>query len=261
MSGTLHIVGLGPGEARFMTQAAIETLQNADIICGYHVYTALASAVVPDTPVFTTPMRKEIDRCREALRLASEGKDVAMVCSGDAGVYGMAGLIMELAHEFDPVDIDVVCGVTAALSGAAVLGAPLTNDFCTISLSDQLTPWDDIEKRLHAAGAADFCIALYNPMSRHRPHHLQKACGILLEHRAPETVCGIVRQIGRDDQSSWVGTLAELRDYEADMFCTAFVGNANTRVIDGKMVTPRGYEKKPEMNTAESASAESRSAE
>ena len=251
VEGCLYVVGLGPGDKSLMTQHAVEVLQSVDVICGYHVYTDLALAVAPETPVFTTPMRKEIDRCREALRLAAEGKRVAMVCSGDAGVYGMAGLCMELAHEFEPVEIEVVCGVTAALSGAAVLGSPLTNDFCTISLSDQLTPWGDIEARLNVAASVGFTIALYNPKSLHRPEHLRKACDIILKYRSPKTICGVVRQIGRPEQSSWTGTLQELRDYDADMFCTCFIGNDRTRLIDGRMVTSRGYEKKPEMGAAD----------
>lgn len=247
--GQLSVVGLGPGDAAFMSQEAVATLQNAEMICGYHVYVDLAKKVAPETPVFTTPMTKEIDRCRAALEMAAAGKNVAMVCSGDAGVYGMAGLCMELAHEFDPVDIRVVPGITAALSGASRLGAPLTHDFCVISLSDLLTPWELIEQRLRAAAGADFCIALYNPASHRRADYLQKACDILKSAgKSNATVCGVVRNIGREGEEAWVGTLDELRTFPADMFCTAFVGNKSTVVIDGKMVTPRGYQKKSQWN-------------
>ena len=250
--GQLTIVGLGPGDEAFMSQEAVATLRNAEVLCGYHVYVDLAKKVAPDTPVFTTPMTKEIDRCRAALEMAADGKHVAMVCSGDAGVYGMAGLCYELAHEFAPVKIHVVPGITAALSGASRLGAPLTHDFCVISLSDLLTPWELIEQRLAAAAGADFCIALYNPASHRRTDYLQKACDILLTNgKNADIICGVVRNIGRPGEETWAGTLRELRDFPADMFCTAFVGNKATTIIDGKMVTPRGYQKKKQWNKNE----------
>ncbi|MEG1205907.1 MAG: precorrin-3B C(17)-methyltransferase [Angelakisella sp.] len=240
----LFIVGIGPGGQEFMTAQARTALSEAELICGYGVYTALVSPLYPDIPVLTTPMTKEIDRCRAALTEASHGKTVAIVCSGDAGVYGMASLIYELSGEYPPVEIEVVAGVTAALSGAAVLGAPLSHDFAVVSLSDLLTPWDVIEKRLDAAAMGDFCIALYNPASKKRSDYLQKACDILLRHKDPNTVCGWVRNIGREGQASRTMTLYELRDEKLDMFCTVFVGSETTRIVDGKMVTPRGYEKK-----------------
>ena len=185
-------------------------------------------------------MRKEVDRCRMAIDAAKEGRTVAMISSGDAGVYGMAGLCLELAADTD-VEVEVVPGVTAALSGGAVLGAPLTHDFAVISLSDLLTPWDKIEKRLELAGEADLSIALYNPSSHRRSDYLQKACDILMRHVKPETVCGVVRNIGREGESFQVMTLKELRDYKADMFTTVFIGNSQTMEINGRMVTPRGY--------------------
>ena len=247
-SSELIVVGLGPGDPAFMSQECVEALQTAEMICGYHVYVDLAKQVAPETPVFTTPMTKEIDRCRAALEMAASGKRVAMVCSGDAGVFGMAGLCMELAHEFNPVDIRVIPGITAALSGASRLGAPLTHDFCVISLSDLLTPWELIEQRLKAAAQADFCVALYNPASKKRSDYLQKACDLLMTGKEPETICGVVRNIGRPGEETWVGTLEQLRTYPADMFCTVFIGNSNTVIIDGKMVTPRGYQKKRQWN-------------
>ena len=247
--GRLSVVGLGPGDPAFMSQEAVATLKNADVLCGYHVYIDLAKQVAPETPVFTTPMTKEIDRCRAALDMAASGKNVAMVCSGDAGVYGMAGLCFELEHEFGSVDIRVIPGITAALSGASQLGAPLTHDFCVISLSDLLTPWELIKQRLQAAARADFCVALYNPASHRRTDYLQKACDIMLDNgKSPQTICGVVRNIGRTGQETWIGTLQELRTFSADMFCTAFVGNRSTLVINGKMVTPRGYQKKSQWN-------------
>ena len=240
----LFVVGLGPGNPQEMTARARAALGEADVLCGYTVYTDLVAPLYPDKPVLTTPMRREIDRCRMALERAAGGETVAMVCSGDAGVYGMACLIYQLAGEFPPVDIEIVPGVTAAVSGAAVLGAPLSHDFCVISLSDLLTPWETIEKRLRAAGEADFCIALYNPASRKRADYLRRACAILLESRSPETVCGWVRSIGRDGQTAKLLTLAQLQDETVDMFTTVFIGSSQTRALDGKMVTPRGYEAK-----------------
>jgi precorrin-3B C17-methyltransferase len=188
-------------------------------------------------------MTREVERCRAALDAVYNGETVAVICSGDSGVYGIAGLIYQLSAEYEQtIDIEVIPGVTAALSGAAVLGAPLTHDFAVISLSDLLTPWELIERRLRLAGEGDFCVALYNPSSVKRADYLAKACDILLERKAPDTLCGMVRNIGREGESSRLLTLAELRDTPADMFTTVFVGNAQTRNINGKMVTPRGYE-------------------
>ena len=237
----IRVVGIGPGDYREMTVRAVDALNACDVIVGYHVYVDLVKAHFPDKEFHTTPMRREVDRCKLALELAREGRDVAMICSGDAGIYGMAGLIYELRGEEDEPEVEVVGGLTAACSGAARLGAPLTHDFCVISLSDLLTPWETIEKRLECAAMGDFAVALYNPSSVKRRDYLQRACDILLRHAKPETVCGAVRNIGREGEAVEVMTLAELRDYEADMFTTVFVGNSHTRVIDGHMVTPRGY--------------------
>ena len=235
------MVGIGPGDYNEMTVRAVNALNDCDVIVGYHVYVDLVKEHFPGKEFHTTPMRREVDRCRIALDLAREGRDVAMICSGDAGVYGMAGLIYELRGEADEPEVEVVGGLTAAISGATRLGAPLTHDFCVISLSDLLTPWETIERRLECAARGDFGVALYNPSSMKRRDYLQRACDILLRHAAPETVCGVVRNIGREGEEIQTMTLAQLRDYQADMFTTAFVGNSHTRVIRGKMVTPRGY--------------------
>lgn len=238
----LFIVGIGPGEGMGMTLAAAEALRQSDVIVGYHVYVELVRVDFPDKEYYTTPMTKEVDRCRQALLLADQGKTVAMVCSGDAGVYGMSGLLMQLHHEFPEVELSVVAGVTAALAGAAVLGAPLIHDFALISLSDLLTPWGKIEKRLSLAAEADFVIVLYNPSSKKRKDYLKKACDLILLHQPPETVCGYVENIGREGERSTLLTLQKLRDAKVNMFTTVFIGNSQTTVIDGKMVTPRGYE-------------------
>jgi len=187
-------------------------------------------------------MTKELDRCRWALETAHSGRTVALVCSGDAGVYGMASPLLELAEGCPDVTVEVVPGLTAALSGGAVLGAPLAHDFCVLSLSDRLTPWEVIEKRLAAAAMGDFCMAVYNPSSKGRPDYLARAVRILLQNgKAPDTVCGLVRNIGREGQSAQVLTLAQLEQTPVDMFTTVYIGNRNTRVLQGRMVTPRGY--------------------
>ena len=237
----LYIVGLGPGGGQDMTGRAKAALESADVIVGYTVYIDLIRADYAHKELLTTPMRKEVERCEMALELANGGKTVAMVCSGDPGVYGMAGLCYELSEKWPEVELEVVPGITAACGGAAVLGAPLMHDFCLISLSDLMTPWETIEKRLRAAAQADFVVCLYNPSSHKRKDYLQKACDILLEGKSPETPCGYVGQIGRDGERAAVLTLGELRDAQVDMFTTVFVGNSQTKVIGGRLVTPRGY--------------------
>lgn len=237
----LFVVGIGPGGAEEMTFRAHKTLQNTDIIVGYSKYIELIKPVFPDKATYQTGMTKEIDRCREALQMAQDGKIVALVCSGDAGVYGLAGLTLELAVDYPQVHVEIVPGITAAQSGAARLGAPLTHDFAVISLSDLMTPWAQIEKRLDCAATGDFCIALYNPSSIKRVDYLKKACDILLVHKSPTTICGYVKNIGREGELTKILTLEELKNEAVDMFTTVFVGNNETKVIDDKMVTPRGY--------------------
>lgn len=237
----LWIIGLGPGGGADLTGRARAALEESDVIVGYTVYIDLIRAEFGHKELLTTPMRKEQERCEMALELADSGKTVAMVCSGDPGVYGMAGLCYELAPRWPEVVLNVVPGITAACGGAAVLGAPLMHDFCLISLSDLMTPWEKIEKRLRAAGEADFVLCLYNPSSHKRKDYLRRACEILLERKSPETPCGYVREIGRDGETATVLTLGELKDAQVDMFTTVFIGNAQTQVIGGKLVTPRGY--------------------
>ena len=235
------VVGLGPGKREQMTFEAAAALDRCDVIIGYQYYIDSIRDQYPGKKLLSTPMRREVERCRLAAEEANRDQLVAMVCSGDAGVYGMAGLVYQVAREFPQVEVEILPGVTAALSGAAVLGAPLMHDFCVISLSDLLTPWDLICRRLRAAGEGDFAVCLYNPSSHKRADYLQKASDILLESRAPQTVCGLVRNIGREGETARVLTLAQLRDTPVDMFTTVFVGNSCTMELDGKMVTPRGY--------------------
>ena len=240
----VYVVGIGPGGQDFMTRQALAAMEKADILCGYTVYVNLVKPLFPDKECYTTPMTQELERCRWALDQAAGGRTVALVCSGDAGVYGMAGPLLQLAEQYPNVDVEVVSGITSALSGAAVLGAPLMHDFCVISLSDLLTPWQQIEKRLACAAAGDFVICLYNPSSKKRADYLQKACDILMREKSADTVCGWVRNIGRDGQESKVLTLGELRNEQVDMFTTVFIGSSTTRQIAGRVVTPRGYEAK-----------------
>lgn len=235
------MVGIGPGAYEEMTGAAVRALEESDIIVGYTVYVDLVKDHFPGKGFLTTPMRKEVDRCVLAFDEAEKGQTVSMICSGDAGVYGMAGLMYEIGERYPEVEIEVVPGVTAALGGASVLGAPLIHDFCLISLSDLLTPWEKIEKRLLGASQADFVICLYNPSSHKRHDYLQKACDLMMQYKSPDTVCGTVANIAREGETAQVMTLKELRDTKVDMFTTVFVGNSQTKNINGKMVTPRGY--------------------
>lgn len=237
----IYVVGIGPGEYEQMTIKAADALKNCDVIVGYTVYVDLVKNHFPGKEFMTTPMKKEVERCRLAFEEAKQGKTVAMICSGDAGVYGMSGLMYEVGVDYPEVELEIIPGVTAALGGGAVLGAPLIHDFCLISLSDLLTPWEKIEKRLLLASEADFAMVLYNPSSKKRHDYLQKACDLMLQHKSPETVCGIVGNIGRDGEAEKVMTLRELRDTQVDMFTTVFIGNSQTKVVNGKMVTPRGY--------------------
>ena len=253
--GSVFLVGIGPGNISNMTSHAVAVISLCNVICGYDKYVAMLGDMVSKKQVVTTGMRGEKERCHEALKLASEGHRVALVCSGDAGIYGMAGLVYEMMSGYGQQDdagghtgkyagitVEVVPGVTAATSGAALLGAPLMNDFAVISLSDQLTPWERIEQRLSAVASADMVMVLYNPMSHHRPDTLKMACDIVLKSRRPDTVCGWVRNIGRDGQEAHITTLDKLRDEKLDMLCTVFIGASDTRLIDGRMVTVRGYD-------------------
>lgn len=241
MAGKIYVVGLGPGGAEDMTLRAVKALEKCEVIAGYTTYIDLIKERFADKEFVVTGMKKEVERCRAAVDEARRGKIVAMVSSGDAGVYGMAGIMHEVAEPYDDIKIEVIPGITAACSGAARLGAPLISDFCLISLSDLMTPWKTIAKRLELAAAADFVICLYNPGSKGRPRYLEKACRIIGRHLSPQTPAGIIRNIGRDGETAVITTLAELEKTEADMFTTVIIGNSRTKVIKGHMVTPRGY--------------------
>ncbi len=243
MAGKIFVIGIGPGSPAMMSGEAKSYIEESDIIVGYTLYVDLIRGAYPEKPVFTTGMRSEIERCRKCYELAEEGKNVALVCSGDAGVYGMASPVLELGEEFPDIEVQVVPGITAANSGAAMLGAPLNHDYCLISLSDLLTPWSVIERRIRSAVQGDFVVAVYNPSSKKRADYLQRMVDIMLDAGAnPERACGYVENIGRSGTKAVTCTLAELRDAKVNMFTTVFVGNSRTYIREGKMITPRGYE-------------------
>ena len=242
--GKVIVVGIGPGSYEDMTIRADRALQSCDAIVGYGVYVDLVKERYPDKAFYETPMTQEAKRCALALDLARAGKTAAMVCSGDSGIYGMAALVYELRGESEEPEIEVVPGLTAACSAAALLGAPLTHDFAVISLSNRLTPWEKIEKRLACAAEADLGIVLYNPRSKGRPDNLRMACDILLRYLPEDRPCGVAHSIGREGEAGEYMTLGALRDADVDMFSTVFIGNAMTKMIGGAMVTPRGYRRK-----------------
>ena len=237
----VYVVGIGPGAYEKMTIQAANALRECDTIVGYTVYVDLVKEHFADKEFLTTPMRKEVERCELAFEEAAKGKTVAIICSGDAGVYGMSGLMLEIGSRYPEIPVEIVAGVTAAIGGAAVLGAPLIHDFALISLSDLLTPWEKIEKRLLCAAEADFVICLYNPSSKKRHDYLQKACDLVMKYQPESIVCGVVENIGREGENARLYTLKELRDTKVDMFTTVFIGNSQTKIVDGHMVTPRGY--------------------
>ncbi len=239
----LYVVGIGPGEDCQLTGKAIRAIEESQLVVGYDVYIDLIKHLLPDKEILTTPMKREVDRCKLAVEAAMEGKKVAVISSGDAGIYGMAGLIYEVLAEYETttIQVEVIPGITAASSAAAVLGAPLTHDFAVISLSDLLTPWEVIENRLRLAAEAGFAICIYNPSSKKRSDYLKKACQIILTVADRNTPCGYVRNIGREGQTSQILTLEELAQERVDMFTTVIIGNKNTRVINNRLVTSRGY--------------------
>jgi precorrin-3B C17-methyltransferase len=242
-AGRLAVVGFGPGGPEHMTPLAQRTIAAAEVVFGYTAYIGMIRDAFPaDKEYVSTGMRGEVERCRAAVAAAMEGRDAAIVSSGDSGIYGMAGIVYEVADEMGAdIEIEVVPGMTAASVAAAVLGAPLMHDTALISLSDLMTPYDLIMKRVDCAGQADFVIALYNPRSRKRTAHLTEAADILMRHRPPETPVGIVRHAGRTDETSAITTLGELADADVDMFSIVIVGNSGTYVSGGRMITPRGY--------------------
>ncbi len=227
-----------------MTPKAAKAIEDSEIIVGYNTYIALIRDRIGDRPVVGNGMRQEVERCQKAVELAAEGKKVAVISSGDPGVYGMAGLVLELAQKM-PEDIrpecEIIPGLTAANTSAAALGAPLMHDYAVISLSDLMTPWELIKKRAKLAAEGDFVIAIYNPKSRGRADYLNQIRDIVMKYRKPETPVGIVRKAGRPGMNWTVSTLEKLPEEDVDMQSTVIIGNSNTYVADGRMITPRGY--------------------
>ena len=242
MKNRIYIIGIGPGKEELMTSEAVYALEQSDVIVGYTVYIELLGERFSKKEKLTTPMRKETERCRLCFEEAEKGKQVALICSGDAGVYGLASLMYEIGKEYQETELVVIPGITAANSGAAVLGAPLNHDYCVISLSDLLTPWEKIEKRLIAAAEGDFAIAIYNPSSRKRKDYLMRACDILMQIIEEERPCGYVENIGREGTKIVTCTLKELRETQVNMFTTVFIGNSGSEIINGKLITKRGYQ-------------------
>ncbi len=237
----LYVVGMGPGNYEDMTIRAEKAIKESDVIAGYTVYCDLLKPYFTDKEYISTPMMGEEKRVLAALEMADKGHTVSLVCSGDAGVYGMAGLAVMMGEDFPNVQIEVIPGITAALSGGALIGAPLIHDFCIVSMSDRLTDMSVILKRLKSAAAADFVIVLYNPESKSRSGYLKKACEAVIDICGEDRICAIVRNIGREGQKSSIMTLKEMEEAEADMFSTVFIGNSQTMKIKDRMVTPRGY--------------------
>lgn len=240
MKGKIYIIGTGPGSKDLIAERALNAIKESNVIAGYGVYTELIADLIEGKELIVTPMKQEVERCKKAIEAAEKGNIVSIISSGDAGVYGMAGLLLELA-ENSTVEIEVISGISAVLAAAARLGAPLTHDFAVISLSDLLTPWEKIEKRLHNAAMAEFIIALYNPSSKKRADYLKKACDIMSPFINENTICGYVKNCEREHEEYGTLLFKDLKDFKADMFTIIIIGNNTTKLINNKMVTPRGY--------------------
>ncbi len=237
----IYVVGIGPGGIDEITPKALKALNDCEIISGYSRYIELIRSHFPGKIFMSYSMREELKRCHDALALSRENKNVALISSGDSGVYGMAGLMLEVASGSDE-EIQIISGITAANSCASILGAPLMNDYANISLSDLLTDWSIIERRLICACEGDFVICIYNPASKHRPDNFTRACEILIHHgKSESTIAGYVRNVGREGEIRKVTTLGEIKNEDIDMLCTVIIGNSKTYVSNGKMITPRGY--------------------
>lgn len=237
--GKIYVVGLGPGNKENMTFRAYDALQNSDIIIGYKTYIDLIEGMFPDKKIIKSYMKKEVARCEETLKLALLGNTVSLISSGDAGVYGMAGLMLEIAN--GQVEVKIIPGVTSANASASLGGAPIVHDSVNISLSNLLTDWELIKKRIDLASQGDFVITLYNPKSSGRPELINEARDIMLKYKRSDTPVLIARNVGREGESYDITTLCDMLDYEINMFSTVIVGNSNTKVVNGRMITPRGY--------------------
>lgn len=245
-NGKIYVVGIGPGKKADMTFKAYEKMKNSDIIVGYKTYTDLIKEYFPNTEIRSSSMMEEVDRCLEVLDLAKAGKNVALISSGDAGIYGMAGIMYEIINENDDIEVEVIAGVTATNAAAAIVGAPIMHDYVTISLSNLLTDWELIKKRLELAAQGDFIVSLYNPKSKGRATQIAEAQKIMLKYKSKDTPVAIVRNAGRENEEYEITTLENMLDFEINMLTIVLIGNSNTYVKNGKIITPRGYEKKYE---------------
>ena len=243
-TGKIYVVGIGPGKKADMTFRAYEAMEKSDIIIGYKTYMDLIKEYYPGKEMKNSQMTKEVDRCIDVLKLAKEGKNVALISSGDVGVYGMAGIMLEIAD--GEVEVEIIPGVTATNAAAAIVGAPVMHDYVTISLSNLLTDWELIKKRLELAAQGDFVVSIYNPKSRGRVTQIEEAREIMLKYKPKTTPVAIVRNAGREDEEHVVTTLDEMLNHEINMLTIVIIGNANTFMKDGKMITPRGYSNKYE---------------
>ncbi|WP_320170860.1 precorrin-3B C(17)-methyltransferase [Maridesulfovibrio sp.] len=247
-AGRIRVIGLGPGDECLLAPLAAEAIAGADAVVGYTAYVRLIpEELLEGKEVLSTGMTAEVERCRRAVDEAVSGRDVVVVCSGDPGIYAMSGLVLEILEAdrlIDKVRFEVVPGIPAFAAASALLGAPLMHDFASVSLSDLLTPWEKIEKRLEAASGADFVIAIYNPRSKKRAGHLAEAVAIVRRHRRGDTPVGIVNRAYREGQRVAVCTLDTLNEDDVDMQTVLIIGNSSTRKTGDFMLTPRGYAEK-----------------
>ncbi|MDP2932394.1 MAG: precorrin-3B C(17)-methyltransferase [Chloroflexota bacterium] len=250
--GRLFLIGIGPGDPEHMTLRARDAIHRSEAVVGYKTYIKLIEPLLTGKEVVATGMGDEVERARAAVSLAGQGKTAAVICSGDAGIYGMAGLVLEIIHgNCEKLDIEVIPGVPSMAAAAARLGAPLMTDFAVVSLSDYLVSWSAIERRLKLAAEGDFVIVIQNPRSKKRRHQLTRARDIIMQYRAPDTPAGIVSSAYRKEQQVVITDLKHLLDYEIDMNTTIIIGNSHTFSFDGFMVTPRGYQAKYNLGTGE----------
>ena len=241
-NGKIYVVGIG--KKADMTFKTYKAMKNSDIIVGYKTYTDLVKEYFPNIEIKSSSMMKEVDRCIEVLKLAKDGKNVALISSGDAGVYGMAGIMYEVINENDDIEVEIIAGVTATNAAAAIVGAPIMHDYVTISLSNLLTDWKLIKKRLELAAQGDFIVSLYNPKSKGRTTQIAEAQQIMLKYKSKNTPVAIVRNAGRENEEYEITTLENMLNFEINMLTIVLIGNSNTYIKKGKMITPRGYEKK-----------------
>ncbi len=243
--GKIYVVGIGPGNMEDISVRAYRTLKEVDVIAGYTTYVNLVREEFQEKEFCASGMKREVERCQEVLELANQGKKVALISSGDSGIYGMAGIMLEVAMESE-IEVEVIPGITSTIAGAALIGAPLMHDQALISLSDLLTDWEVIKRRLEAASQGDFVISLYNPKSKKRVNQIQEARDIMLKYKKPSTPVALLRHIGREEENYDLCTLENFLEYEIDMFTIVLIGNSNSYIKNGRMITPRGYQGKYE---------------